>query len=456
VRVLALTRNASLLVALGSMMRDWEVVNVHDVESALKEGPGSAIALIDLGTTQDGLTAAAELYQQGVTIPSVVLGDEPAPDEAVSVLIRPFSLDDLASAMQDASTKPSVAPRHPGRAVEEKATANGAATLGVKGAAATDVSKPRSGSPPAAEPPATKPPRSRPLSVVPPHQAVAAPRQPVVPAAKAQETEPQPPQDIQEPEEVEQSREIELPEEIVAEAAPEPAPPPIVTQERQARPVQTMPQAQQQTMAASAATAPAEIEESTAPGRWRLRRKPAPAAEVLESTESPLVHQLKRAALNAAELELLVEELPFLADLSSMADGLVAEVESQFAAQVASVFVRRQDGYHAIAYRGLSKVESGMVVPESQPLFSDVLQTGEGILIQPVDLAQGLVAGIGGARTEAMMAVPAVVHGSCVAIVIAGQDRFTEQDLDRLSDLATEAAPGLAVALALARLRQHI
>jgi hypothetical protein len=441
-----LTRNASLLVALGSMMREWEVVNVHDVESALNEGPGSAVALIDLGTTQNGLTTATDLYRRGVTIPCVILGDEPAPDETISILIRPFSLDDLASAMQDAATKPSIAPRTSAQAAEPPASrAEGAAPAEAKGGTTTTTQKARSEPTRAPEPPPTKPPKSRPLSVVPPHQPVAAPPQPVVPAAKAEDPDPQHPQEMEEPQ-----------EEIAAEAEPAPSSRPVVTQERPANHVQTAPQPQQQTIAASAATDPAEIEENAAQGRWRLRRKPARAAEVLESAESPLVHQLKKAALEAAALDILVEELPFLADLSSMADGLAAEVESQFSAQIASVFVRRQDGYHAIAYRGLSRVESGMVVPETQPLFSDVLQTGEGILIQPVDLAQGLVAGIGGARTEAIMAVPAVVHGACVAIVIAGQDRFTEEDLDRLSDLATEAAPGLAVALALARLRERI
>jgi hypothetical protein len=52
------------------------------------------------------------------------------------------------------------------------------------------------------------------------------------------------------------------------------------------------------------------------------------------------------------------------------------------------------------------------------------------------------------------MAAPAVANGLCVAIVVAGRGGFTEADLDRLTDLATEAAPGLAVASMLERLRQ--
>jgi hypothetical protein len=82
------------------------------------------------------------------------------------------------------------------------------------------------------------------------------------------------------------------------------------------------------------------------------------------------------------------------------------------------------------------------------------LSTGlEAVLIAPVDLAQGLVAGIGGARTEALMAAPLEVDGACQAIVIVGRQEFTEFDLDLLAEQAEEAAPGLAVAHMLERLR---
>ncbi|MEX2555734.1 MAG: GAF domain-containing protein, partial [Actinomycetota bacterium] len=189
-------------------------------------------------------------------------------------------------------------------------------------------------------------------------------------------------------------------------------------------------------------------------GRWRLRKRPArPAALRQESVDAPLVQRLKIAAAHAQELEHLVAQLPFLADLAAMADGLISEIDRQFVCAIASVSVRREDGYQVVAHRGLSRVEAGMVIPETQSLFSDVLKTGEGILIQPIDLAQGLVAGIGGARTEAMMVVPALVNDECVAIVVVGGDQFTELDLDHLSDLAAEAAPGLAVAQLLDRLR---
>jgi GAF domain-containing protein len=444
VRVLALTRNASLLVALGSMMREWEVVSVKDV----------------------------------------------------------------ASAVQDASTKPASQPRSMPAAEEHPAKPSARTESSVGSTAAAQ--KPQTESQPEPEKRSAK---SRPLSVVPPAET----RPPVQKPLTAQERREAELQEAKRAEaerreaqrveaerkeaerreakrlEAEQKdaerreekrRELERREAEHREAAKLDAerrkaerleaehaaaeqrgasgadpevielPPAVVTTPEPAREAQS-PRPQTQTVAASAATAPAEFEAE--PARRRLRRRGSrPQDASPEELESPLVRRLKQAAMYTVDLEALIEELPFLADLSSMADGLVSEVESQFSAQVASVFVRRTDGYHVVAHRGLSRVEAGMVVPETQPLISDVLQTGEGILIQPVDLAQGLVAGIGGARTEALMAVPAVVHGACVAIVVVGHDRFTELDLDRLSDLAGEAAPGLAVALALARLRERI
>ena len=145
--------------------------------------------------------------------------------------------------------------------------------------------------------------------------------------------------------------------------------------------------------------------------------------------------------------------MPFLADLHAMAEGLVSEVDRQFVCAIASVSVLRDRGYEVVAHRGLSKVEAGMVIPETQSLFSDVIKTREGVLIQPVDLAQGLVAGIGGARTEAMMVAPALVNDECVAVVVIGGDKFEELDLDRLAELTAEAAPGIAVAQLLEQLR---
>jgi hypothetical protein len=462
VRILALTRNASLLVALGSMMRDWEVVSASDVQTAAANEPGAAVALIDLGPTQEGLTAATELYQSGVTIPCVVLGDELGASPNAVVLVRPFSLEDLAIAVADAAARPADAmPAAP--VASGLATANDTAEadndpsqahpeVTTMPAEATVAEPPpaRVATPAPAEEPRKEPAEARPFTIVRPEDP---PRQPARPTPTVS-----PPPPIERGAEDTRDPEPEPP--YVPEPVPESMAPVQAAQPAEPTPVvQRAPQAPFQTVAASASQTAPLPDESAQAGRWRLRRRPPsrdPARAVEESSEPALVGQLRLAARNAAELEMLIEELPFLADLGSLADGLASELEAQFSALVASVYVERADGFHAIAHRGLSRVEAGMIVPATQPLFSDVLQTGEGILIQPVDLAQGLVAGIGGARTEALMGVPAVENGECVAVIIVGHDRFTEIDLDKLTDLANEAAPGLAVALALTRLRERL
>jgi hypothetical protein len=87
-----------------------------------------------------------------------------------------------------------------------------------------------------------------------------------------------------------------------------------------------------------------------------------------------------------------------------------------------------------------------MKVSPDQPLFRQMVARGEAVLIVPVDLAQGLVAGIGGARTDALVAAPVLdADGRCLAIAVAGRADFSEVDLDRLWARANEAAPGFAV-----------
>jgi len=103
VRVVAFTRDPALGVAL-NMLDDWEVTAARDVEEAAASARGAVVLLIGLGTTDEGVDAANQLMSQGVTIPAIVVGDEPlAGTQDVPVLIRPFSLDDLSNALHLAS-----------------------------------------------------------------------------------------------------------------------------------------------------------------------------------------------------------------------------------------------------------------------------------------------------------------------------------------------------------------
>jgi hypothetical protein len=438
VRVLAVTTNASLVVALGSMMREWEVVTVRDAERAMAEAPGAVVALIDLGETDAGVQVADQLYHGGITIPCVVLGDKPVDDSRAKVLLRPFTLEDLGTAVREAAgsaarsgapaapARPTVAPEpvaaEPAAPVRgpEKIAHEGNGSPGVSSWQEERVERPIKSEPAVApEPEQVSPPR-------PPLQVVETPE-----PARAAVAEP----DVQAPRFTKEEPAWEPPDE---ESELEPA---------------------ADTDTSSFWDEPSDAEpvrESEAAGRWKLRRKATRTAAPEVPAATPLVGRLKSAAAHAREIEDLIEQMPFLADLRAMADGLIGEIDRQFVCAITSVSVRRDDGYEVVAHRGLSRVEAGMIIPVTQSLFSDVLKTHEGVLIQPVDLAQGLVAGIGGARTEAMMVAPALVNGEVAAMVVVGGERFTEIDLDRLTDLAAEGAPGLAVAELLDRLRSRV
>lgn len=447
-RVLAVTTNASLVVALGSMMREWEVVTVRDAERAMAEAPGAVVALIDLGDTDTGIQVADELYHGGITIPCVVLGDKPVDDGRAKVLVRPFTLEDLGTAVREAASSAarSGTPAAPARPMVAEPVAP----------------KPVAPEPVAAEPaaPVREPEKIAPAGNGSPgvsswqEERVERPTKSAPAVAPEPEQVAPPPLPLQVAEAPEPARAaVAEPEVAPRFNKEEPAwePPDEESQQGWAEPA-----ADADTSSFWDEASPAgPARESESAGRWKLRRKATRTAAPEVPAVTPLVGRLKSAAAHAREIEDLIEQMPFLADLRAMADGLIGEIDRQFVCAITSVSVRRDDGYEVVAHRGLSRVEAGMIIPVTQSLFSDVLKTHEGVLIQPVDLAQGLVAGIGGARTEAMMVAPALVNGEVAAMVVVGGERFTESDLDRLTDLAAEGAPGLAVAELLDRLRSR-
>jgi hypothetical protein len=76
------------------------------------------------------------------------------------------------------------------------------------------------------------------------------------------------------------------------------------------------------------------------------------------------------------------------------------------------------------------------------------------MLIDPVEKVQAAVVGIGGAHTESFMAASIAAGTARLGILAVGRNcPLTEGELDRLVDVASEAAPGMAVAEQLARLR---
>ena len=410
-------------------MREWEVVTVRDVERATTEAPGSSAVLIDLGDTDAGVQVADQLYHNGITIPCVVIGDKPVDDPRTRVLVRPFTLEDLGAAVREAAATRSgttAAPSPP--AVTEPVPARPPHRVEHEGNGSASALQEERGQDRLEREPAPEP------------EPVVAPRTPLKVVDGSAEPEPTSTPMVDRPD--------PLPAPAFAERESEPAweePTTAGTWEETPNEAESAPWDD---------PAPAVAARAPEPARgWKLRRRPTRTAAPETSSEAPLVVRLKRAAASARELDHLIEQMPFLADIGAMAEGLIGEIDRQFVCAIASVSVRREAGYEVVGSRGLSRVEAGMIIPDTQSLFSDVLKTREGVLIQPVDLAQGLVAGIGGARTEAMMVAPALVNGEVAAMVVVGGERFAEADLDRLTDLAAEAAPGLAVAELLDHLR---
>jgi hypothetical protein len=206
---------------------------------------------------------------------------------------------------------------------------------------------------------------------------------------------------------------------------------------------------------------PAE-EPATAGGafRRRLRRRSPVVAKPAQTGYQPgsIVSRLSVAVWAARDLEQLLDEMPVLAEPRTIARTFLQSVVELFGPETAAVYLVQPDGdFKIVAPHGLSQHEVEMRVPASQSLFADMLSSGHGVFVSPVDLAQGLVAGIPGARTETLMASPLDAGGRCIGfIVIGGDGQLAEPHLTQLCEVAAEAAPGLAFATLIERLRARL
>ena len=382
-RIVALSADASLAAAL-NMSLQWEVAYATEPEEAAEIIAGASVVLIG-GGTEEGLRLAESLRTLGVTIPAVVVGDDPAPEGARHpVLSRPFTLDELNLTIEQAAA--------------------GAAQ-----------------SPPAQitpEPPAATPPK-RHLEVAPePPSAKPAP----APVA---------------------TRESTAPAEV-----PAPPPPPVAPAVQPPPPKPSPVRRREVTLEQPAAPAAAH----TSAGRNLLGRKPkAPA----ESVENEVSVRLRAAFDGVKALESAIEGLPVLTDLVGLTQALLGEVVDLLTPETAAVYLPGPDGFRVWASHNFSQVEKTKAVQTHQPLFADLLVRHQALLIEPLDMAQTLANGVGGARTNAFLAAPMDVDRICVGIIVAGRGHFEDEDLDRLEGLAVEAALGLGIALGLDRLKQR-
>jgi GAF domain-containing protein len=192
---------------------------------------------------------------------------------------------------------------------------------------------------------------------------------------------------------------------------------------------------------------------SYASGRNLLRRRAKPLRQQTE--ENDVRAKLRAAFAGVASLEKALSEVPVLTNLIELSQALMSEVVDLLTPDTAGLYLPGPDGFRVWASHNFSTVEKQMVIQTHQPLFADLLVRHEALLIEPLDLAHGLANGVGGARTNAFLASPIELERTCFGVIVAGRGHFENEDLDRLDALSEEAAPGLAVALGLDRLRNR-
>lgn len=157
------------------------------------------------------------------------------------------------------------------------------------------------------------------------------------------------------------------------------------------------------------------------------------------------------------ELETLLADMPILRSVRTLGAAIVEEVHTELEADTTAYWQRFDDGFRVLASQGLTKVEQHLVVALVQPMLGEIHTTGGGLLIDPVDAVQAAVAGIGGARTESFMAAAIAIGEGRYGILAVGRNRpLVPDDLDRLIAVATEAAPGIALAQLLRRVTGQV
>ena len=418
-RVVALTLDPSLGAAL-NMLDDWEITSARDVDGVVDVARGAQIVLIGVGGTEEGLDIAQQIHSRGVTIPSLVVGEGPVPSSPFApVVLRPFSLDDLrgavASAIEGAPLVSSAPEPPPARAPEpHEDHVNEPDTVVVE-------LRPKETSSDAEAKIDTKPEAPA---------AKAAPGQ----SARAKQAAVTPPPAAPRAAQKEQAGEI-----------------PSEDERNELRKRLTTPRPHLPARPAEAP--PKETRRAPEPAPSRRRGLGRRAAAAAAQAESPFIQRLRTGATAARDIERLIEELPQVADVLAMAQAFLSEAVTAFSPQIASVYWHEPGSFRIVASHGLSRVEQGLIVQDAHPLFAQVLLSSDPVLIAPVDLARGLVSGVAGARTEALIVGPVHVDGECIAALVIGRQDFSDDDLDRMDVLAREAGPGLALARALESLR---
>lgn len=424
--LLAVTSNTSLVVGLSLMGAGWDVDSVPDVSSIPDEEVADTV-LIDLGSSEAGLRAAAEVLEDRSPGRIVVIGDSEAdPPAGVRLVLRPFTLDDLAAELRGERSDREVEGEEPPPSPPEPRPRR--------------FGRPRSAD------------RDTPKAYAPPAQPEP---EPIPEPEPVPDPEPEP---IPEPEPVPEPEPEPMPEpepipEPEPEPMPEPEPVPEPEPEGTADPGTPPPPSADDVIERLRAPAPGEQphpRETSRLLKFRRRNQTSP------DTEKALVRRIARTLPAVQEVIYLLEETPSIRDRDAIVTAVLQEVVAAIEPETAAVWWPEGGSFITVASQGLTKVEQQMKVPGDQPLMGELSQTGGGVLIQPTDMAQAAVAGIGGAHTDAFMGAAAAIGGRTYAVVTAGRSEFRSDELDVLLRIAADAAPGLAIAGLLVELRDAL
>ncbi len=405
------------------------VPTVDDVAEQLRDG---AVVLLDLGEDDEGAQAARDLRVRGVEHGIVVVGKTPVEDlAAVIVLQPPFRLGELASAFQK------VRQDEDGEEPLEQP-----ALFDLPGPEAPPV-RPTAEAPRAiAGPP---PPPSTSPSADAGAEVAEAPVSPVEPAAS--------------------SEPADAPASVGTDGAPPPSPGDATQAPLRRGPTRFVPDiARPATTSADPAllgghrpSHPGAQPDAKqhgagsslkgAVGRWRQRKAGDGATGSQDPKQDELYGRLVQIFAATSQVQMLVDELPLVANRPALYRAIVTAVAEEFDAETVGLCRRGENGWIIVAEHGLTQREVRFPAGLDQPLLQDISDNTGAILLDPAPNFQGLLRDIAGAHTDSFMTASITAGSASLGVVTVGRDRpLREQDLDRLVEMAVEAGVGIGVA----------
>lgn len=372
-------------------------VTVSSVEEVAQQLRPGAVILLDLDDVPAGVAAAHKLRADGFRQGIVVIGPSAVGGlTGVIGLEPPFRLDDLANALQQAGSHEGLdSPVRPSRPQDPPASGpeQGAGPIG----ATTDD----------AEPPA------------PPHQ-------------------PSPAQEGSTP--LRRGPTEAIPK--VAQHAVASADPSLLTGRQPAHPAAVE-------SSGPAANAPVRSTLS----RWRRRLGAPTIVDPASLSQREMHERLVMMLAASSQLEAIAEEVPVVTSRTALSEAIVDAVAVEFEADTVGFWHRDSGGWVVTSCYGFTHREALAPADLDQPVLQEIDANGGAILLEPLARFQPLVRGIGGAHTESFMAAAVAVGGQHFGVLAVGRDRsLVESDLDRLIEMASEAAVGIGVAEHLERM----